>query len=99
MSCLYNNNEKLPSVRNDVNNAAMLSTSKRHWEETVDYNLTSAEVSPLVVKKKELYNTIDDTTTILPEQLQQPRLVLLLDLSVTLSLITISVSHYYYHPQ
>ena len=51
MNRSYNNNEKLPSVRNNVNNAAMLSTSKRHWEETVDYNPTSAEVSPLIGKK------------------------------------------------
>ena len=64
MSRLYNNNGKLPSVRNNVNDAAMLSTSKRHREENVIYDLTSAEVSPLVVKKKtkELHNTIDDTT-------------------------------------
>ena len=53
MSRLYNNNGKLPSVRNHVNDAAMLSTSKRHREETVIYDLTSAEVSPLVVKKKQ----------------------------------------------
>ena len=51
MSRSYNNNEKLPSVCTDVNNAAMLSTSKRHWEKTVDYDPISAEVSPLVVKK------------------------------------------------
>ena len=53
MSRLYNNNEKLPSICTNVNNAAMLSTSKRHQEETVNYDLTSAEVSPLVVKKKQ----------------------------------------------
>ena len=53
MSRSYNNNGKLPSVRNNVNDAAMLSTSKRHQEETVDYDLTSAEISPLVVKKKQ----------------------------------------------
>ena len=51
MSRSYNNNEKLPSVCTNGNNAAMLSTSKRHREETVDYDPMSAEVLPLVVKK------------------------------------------------
>ena len=53
MSRLYNNNKKLPSVCTNVNHAAMLSTSKRHREGTVDYDPTLAEVAPLVGKKNQ----------------------------------------------